>query len=104
MVGFEGSDVGFLVGCSVGGPEGSDVGFLVVCPVVGFEWLEKMLSSVIIYVFRRPSTAMLASAVRWREDTMDSWCVKVLAGNIYGCWAMELSPDNGQGSGVNDSI
>ena len=26
---------------------------------------------------------MLASAVRWREDTGDSWCVKVLAGNIY---------------------
>ena len=34
--------------------------------------------TVIIYVFRRPSTAMLASAVRWREDTGDSWCVKVL--------------------------
>ena len=43
------------------------------------------IATDIIYVFRRPSTAMLASAVRWREDTVDSWCVKVLAGNIYGC-------------------
>lgn len=32
----------------------------------------------ISYVFRRPSTAMFASAMRWREDTVDSWCVKVL--------------------------
>ena len=42
------------------------------------------IATEIIYVFRSPSTAMLASAVRWREDTVDSWCVKVLAGNIYG--------------------
>ena len=32
----------------------------------------------ISYVFRRPSTAMLASAVRWREGTIDSWCKMVL--------------------------
>jgi len=32
----------------------------------------------ISHVFRRPSTAMFASAMRWREDTVDSWCVKVL--------------------------
>ena len=35
--GDEGSDVGFLVGCSVGGDEGSDVGFLVGCSVGGDE-------------------------------------------------------------------
>ena len=32
----------------------------------------------ISYVFRRPPTATFASAMRWREDTVDSWCVKVL--------------------------
>ena len=43
------------------------------------------IATDIIYVFRRPSMAMLASAVRWREDTVDSWWVKVLADNIYNC-------------------
>ena len=44
--------------------------------------LDMAIARDIKYVFRRPSTATLASAVRWREDTADSWCVKILHGDV----------------------